>query len=865
MEVDDSMTHLIQRVDTSYTQFKITPHSTNLNSTTRKLQSSLYELLSHQHPKYPWHRSGVSGLFDKENWYVSLKEKPHFWWIIKLLALDDDVRQIEFRMAVPLDFKEAVKTKFHNHEQWKKATLTEDSDSFMFPREENTDLFQLKYARHDMFSLDYDYAQQNTPMRDILTVSKELNPGEEVNLFIRLEAIPRKRWKSLVDYAWEQWDKGSVPGRAGINPKATATEVANLGVRGAYEVQGVVVDILDGVRSAFFNDREKTKRGERPKFINAERQELLVNGDLSKRTKQKRNQPSFKVSIMYTVTSKDMVRRDMIARSVMGSYADLNGDNMLRMNRILAPKKTYELLKEWKISDNAPNIMSVDEVGKLIQLPTSDLQKEFKDALESNHRVETTVHEELMFVDGILSGTVTDRGVKQAIHIQTKNKDMTATARAIIGSPRMGKDQMAINLVVEAKLKHNRGAIVLDVINEQNGHRGMSDAIRDHLPASEVIDLNLLDTENPIYLGLESIVKLIPNPRIAADRVAEEMCAFLLQDGDEDKLQTADHLREASKLTNADILAIKHVFTSQEYRDKLVQERGHLFDTDIWDQYNEMSDGRQSAIYTPIMRRIGQIMNSEFLKPIFCQGPNPALDLFKLIDEGKVIIFRMKSGVMSQRVIEILCYWIVLVVFLIKLGQQGKSQSDGTYLVLNEPHQYLTDGLAHFIERIFAEGPKYRLTPLLIFHNFKQFKKFPGFVDIMKSSSLNWHIFRNTNEDVYKELFGYLSKTFDTPTQAFEATKRYQYIGVWLSSDGEYYDPFVADALPMVSDRYKTKDNSRLTLEHSKKYGRPIEEVLAGIKRRNRDAQRIKTEEKVSTAVKSSASKQKSSSTKRRY
>lgn len=288
------------------------------------------------------------------------------------------------------------------------------------------------------------------------------------------------------------------------------------------------------------------------------------------------------------------------------------------------------------------------------------------------------------------------------------------------------------------------------------------------------------------------------------------------------------------------------MFTSEIFRNKIVKEKQEIFDTDIWEQYNALSDSQQQSIYTPVMRRIGQIMSSEFLKPIFCQRPNQTLDLFKLIDEGKVIIFRMKSGLMSQRVIETLCYWIVLVCFLIKLAQDGKSKhNSGTFLVLNEPHQYLTDNLAHFIERIFAEGPKYRLTPLLIFHNFKQFKKFPGFVDMMKSSSLNWHIFKNTNEDVYKELYqGYLSRTFETPQQAFEATKRFQYIGVFLDSEGGYYDPFVADALPMIMDRYPTLDNSHLTLEHSKMYGRPIKEVLEEIRQRNKEARITKEKEK---------------------
>ena len=839
--------------EVGYSVFRVTPHSSNLNSSSRKFQSSIYELFSYQHPVYPWQREGAVGVFNKDNLYLSLREKPRFFWIIRMYGYEgvnsngekDCMQKIEFYMAVPTDFREAFKTKFRNHEQWKRSTLEELEEEFIFPPDDDTDMYSLRYTRNDMFSLEFDYTQQNTPIRDIMTVSRELGIGESVYLFIQTESVSRRKWRALVDYAWSVWDRGGVPSRPGFNPRLLAQDVANLGVRGFFEVKDIIDDVLAGVRSAFFNDKEPKKAKERPVILNPERQALLVNGDLSKRTKNKRNLPVFKTNIIYTVTSSDPVRRDMLARSMATAFSDLNGDNTLKAVKVSTVKRDLESLRQWKIRSLFPNLMSVDEVGKLEQLPTADLQKEFEDSLESNRRVEIEVHEELLDKRGILAGTVTNRGEVHEVHVQTRNWDITSTARVFIGSPRMGKDQAAINYVVEAKRKHNIGAVVLDVINEQNGHRGMADAIRDHLEPEDVIDLNLMDFQNPIYLGLEPIVKLIKDPRVAADRVAEELCAFLLQDGDEDKLQTADHLREASKLTNADILAIRYLFTSASFRNKLLKERGHLFDTDIWDQYNKMSEGRQQAIYTPIMRRIGQIMNSEFLKPIFCQRPNPNLDLFRLIEEGKVIIFRMKTGLMSTRVIEILCHWIVLVAFMVKLAQGGNMEkSNGTILVLNEPHQYLTDGLAHLIERIFAEGPKYRFVPLLIFHNFKQFKKFPGFVDMMKSASLNWHIFKNTNEDVYKELFGYLSRTFETPLQAFEATKRFQYIGVWLSSEGEYYDPFVADTLPLVGTRYPTKDNSYLTLQHSKLYGRNINEVLEEIKQRTKEARDTNEEEK---------------------
>lgn len=945
----------IRKEETKFTIFKIIPHTSNQNSNTRKLMASLYELFSYRYPKYPWQRGTATNIFKKDNLYIQLKEKPKFWWFIKmrgslppdydfeiekLLAkqqsevaqtqlpppteepeiidnieqnletdwfsdstnkqsssstdlswVDEDweivdaktqsnsepdpvfkellefdnvltaieeepvaetyedykkqvqikeyIQQIEYYIAVPTEFKEAFKTKFYNHEQWKRATLEEvEENPIEFDDVENTDVYNLGYTRNDIFSLKYDYAQQTSPNRDILGVSRELRDNEQVYLFLESETVPRKKWKRLADYAWGVWDKGRVPSRPGINGAMIVSDIVGLATSSVNYVYTVLQDVVRGVGEAFieFDDKDEVKKIETK---NLEREALLVDGDVARHSKEKRYRPTFKTKMMYTVTSPDKVRRDMISRSMENSFADLKGNNELKARKMrVKSEKTILDLKNFKTPLTMANTMSVDELGKIQQLPTADVQREFSESLVSNKRIENKISEELTDSSGILAGTTISKGETKEVHIQTKNNDMTSTARVFIGSPRMGKDQAVINLIVESKLKHDRGAVVIDVINERKGHRGMADALRDHLPESEIIDLNIMDTNNPIYMGLESIVRLNSDSRTSSDRIAEEITNYLLSDGDQDKLRTVEYLRDAAKFTNADILGIKHMFTSEVYRNKILKEKGHLFDTDIWEQYNNMSMREQEGIYLPIMRRIGQITSSEFLKPIFCQLPNNKLDLFTLIEEGKVIVFRMKTGIMSERVIEMISYWITLVTFLIKLSQDGaEEKSKGSFLVLNEPHQYLTPNLAGLLERILAEGPKYRLVPILIFHNFKQFKKHPGFVDVLKSSSLNWHIFKNTNEDVYKDLYqGYLSKTFESHVEAFEATQAFQYIGVWLNSEGDYYDPFVADALPLVTKRYETLDNSHLTEEHSKKYGRPIQEVLDEIKERNKQA-----------------------------
>lgn len=744
---------------------------------------------------------------------------------------------IEFYCAMPAAFAESFRTKFRNHEQWRKATL-EAVDSFDLAIAADTDVYALKYRRHDLFSLDFRYNEQNTPVRDLLGVTNELNSGESIVLFIRTETVSRGRWKKLADYAWETWEDGRVPYRAGIDPLRMGRAVIAGATYIFYEVKSVIDDVMAGIERTFYHGVPPRSKSDRPALPNPDRAEILVNGDLSNMTKNKRNIPVYKTSIRYAVTAADPVKREMLARSVANAYGDMAGDNRLESVRVNIRGKTA--LNE--LTDLTPNMMSVDELGKLQQLPTADIQAEFAGVLAANRRVEIELPAVFLDDSGIYAGTATDRGAEHNVHISAKNPDRLFYGRAFIGMQGMGKDQAIINLIVEAKRKHGIGAIIPDVINERNGHRGMADAIRDHLPPEDVIDIDLANTDFPVYLGLQNVVKNVKDSRIAADRIAEEIAQFILADGDDDKFQTMDYLREAAKATFGDLQDIKYMFTSQTFRKRKIAELDGKFDMDTWRDFDRMTEkdggmsGRQGQIYGPIQRRLGQIINSEFLKPIFCQRPNPAMDLYRWIDEGKVVIFRFpKEDVISRRVIELLMYWIVLNVFLVKVAQDGKSKALGTYLVLNEPHQYLSDGLVRFMERMLTEGRKKRLAPIFAFHSFKQFRSHPGFTDILKTG-LNWHVFKNANIKLYEELMPQLGKTFADAQQAMDATKQYQYIASWINDMGEEEPPFVVDAPALVSKRYPTLNNANLTLKHAQMYGRAVGDVLAEIKRREREA-----------------------------
>lgn len=820
----------IRRIETQMRVLKITPHHSVLNSSSRKFQHSIFELFSVPQLKYPWqHKDGL---------YIAIKPKPQFWWIVKLKAekneeADETNKLIEFYIAMPEEFIDSFKIKFNNHEQWRRSTIEEvPEDEFQFPEyDQSSEIYKMKYTRHDMFSLKFDYTQQTTPVRDLLSVSNELQSGESIDLFISSEPFNRNKWKKLTDYSWEQWDKGNMVHRKGIDPVRISYNIFQLISRLFFEIKDILQDTITAIENSFFHKKgtEENKKSKREELIDPERATLLVNGDLSNQTKKKRNLPVFKTNIRYIIKAQDPIRRNILSKSVDNAFEELNGDNKLKSVKInINAKKEFNDLRNWLIRDWDNNLMSTEELGKIQQLPTRELQEEFKEQLQSNQKIEIEIPKQFLDESGIFMGTSEVKGQNHNIYWPTKDKDMLFTPRAFIGSPRMGKDMDAVNMIVEANLKHGIGAVIPDVIDERKGHRGMSDALRDHLPSENVIDINLGDFDWPVYIGLNSLTKN-KDERIVSNRIAQELTNFLMGD-DIENHQTREYLREFAKAVNGDLIGIKLMCLSDKFREQKIEElKKKNRDTLILENFHSLSDSRKSQISSPILVRLGEMLGDDFLKPIFGQRTNPDIDLEKWMSEGKVVIFRIPNRDLGEMAVRMIVYWIVLVTFLTRLSMSVEDK--GIFLVLNEPHQFLSKGLIHFSKRLLAEGPKHLITPIFLFHNFAQLPN--DFVQVLLSSSLNWHIFKNTNDEVYKRLETYITPTF-TPDTAMSATKRYHFIASWLDATGEYQKPFMMKAPDLVGDRYDTMDNSFLTKRHSRQYGRNINNVLKEIQERQR-------------------------------
>jgi hypothetical protein len=527
--------------------------------------------------------------------------------------------------------------------------------------------------------------------------------------------------------------------------------------------------------------------------------------------------PAFDCSLRVIIKGENTQRSEMLSRGTIMALKQLNGDNELVENRIKQKKlnKWFEkYIKNRKIETHffrfsKRMLMTRKEIRHFIKLPERSLQVDFE--LGVSEREELKIHSLLRKKDGILIGHTEDKGKKVDIRIPKDNLDMIMQTNIILGSPRMGKDNFGINLVVENALHLNAGAFIPDVIDEKGNGRGMCDSLRSSLPPDRLIDLNLADYFNPIYFGLEDVAKLIGvnGMNVIADNFVRVLDL-------EDTTDSQELCSLIAKVCKCNIYEMYCCLKSKQYANSLyeiVKEEDELMALEYKHEF--LNAKKDKAIHT-VKTRLKMILGNPHFKHMIAQDNNKDIDFEKWIRERKVVLFRMDKMAIGEIGVKILMFLISMKVFWIK---KIIKTDDPTLIVFNEPHQYMSDGFQELAQSMMTEAPKYRLMCNWIIHNPYQLPQ--KLYEIMKSSSSNVFLFKNSNRRIYVDYMEQLK-----PIEIDTAMETEKWESLFLPFiDGKQLEPIFVKMLPPPKDRIKVYDNEYLTQEHSKFYGRNVNEV----------------------------------------
>jgi hypothetical protein len=484
-----------------------------------------------------------------------------------------------------------------------------------------------------------------------------------------------------------------------------------------------------------------------------------------------------------------------------------------RQKEVISELNTLTLSSKTKLDGNV-NLISTDEMSKLaLQMPTQELQRRYADAMNVKINVETDIPLILQSDKGVYIGTSEVKDRKIPIYIPYKNPDDFYRGYAFIGAQGMGKDNAIQNFVVEGALKHGISFIIPDAICEE-GDRGMADGIRNALPPDKIIDLDLSDGEYIIPLDLTEIITKLG--RNGASRFADEVIDFF---GDmSDKTQSKRILKTAAKASGGSLYNIKRIIEDEEFRFEMIarlQDEGNFRLSDELLSWG--TNEKLGSKADPVLNRLDDFFGNDTLYDIFAQPPMPELDFAKWMAEGKVVIVRIPNRKFGELATRTLVHWLALKTFMTRLLMTKEQQSNGCFIVFNEPEQYQTKGLTKLMGRIGTEGRKERFGSLFAFHHWGKLDA--ELQNNLISGGINLFLFANDHRPTFEASKERLAPTF-TIEDAMQIPK-WHAINI-LRIKGAPAHAFLVQMAPPCPKPY---DNSFLTKRHARMYGRHWQEL----------------------------------------
>lgn len=834
--------------------YRLIPHISVTNNSNAKLwrvMHKMYEIYD-----------GMPSRISRDGFKFTLREKDAIWFDVVFRP-----KSVEFYASTPEVWAKKFREIIENH---MRVTVEEvDATLLAIPNVGNVSLHELRLARHDIFALQTNATEQTSPIASILTALDDVtDEGDFARLSVCSETMARNQWAKQAIWAHEKLTNGKVPQRAKLTVSKAKSTLKHALVTLINEIYDVVNDIITAVSNVFFKSDHPVE-----KKAMFDKKDALVDeiqsSKLSAKSNAKMNQPAWRTHIRVATVTSDKLRGELVANTIASAFTEIAGDNELLPFKIRMKARKVKVIEELnslKLSqrtkaDGDVSLLSCEEIAKVaMQMPTAAIQQRYEEELATKRQVETDLPKVLLHSEskagvvidgvtinigsnniregkrieaksnGILVGHSEVKGVAHPICIPTGNHDETFRSYGLVGAPRMGKDTLAKNIVIEGALKHGIASFVIDAIME-DGERGFADGVRDSLPSDKIVDLDLSDAEYPVPMDLTEIVaKLGTN---GMNRFAQELIDFF---GDLESMgQSRSILREFAKASGGSLFAIKRLLEDEEFREQRSQElrkEGHVRTSDFLDKFatewgndakgapkiirdgQKTLDGKASAI----LNRLDEMLGDDTLFRIFAQPSSPDIDFERWIREGKVVILRVPNRKLGALSAKTLIHWITLKIFMTKLLM---APSEGqAFVVFNEPHQYLTPGLKALMQRIVLEGPKWRLAGIFAFHHFSLLDY--GLDDDLISGGINWFLFANDNRKVFEKLEAQLKPTFDVDlalmTEAYHAIMLARF-------GGRRQNAFLIRALAPPSERLLQYDNAFLTRRHSRMYGRHWQEV----------------------------------------
>jgi Type IV secretion-system coupling protein DNA-binding domain len=274
---------------------------------------------------------------------------------------------------------------------------------------------------------------------------------------------------------------------------------------------------------------------------------------------------------------------------------------------------------------------------------------------------------------------------------------------AVIGKTGMGKSALLQNLLL-SDMRAGRGMALIDP------HGDLAEAVLACVPSYRTNDVLLFDAGDqqfPIGFNLLACKRPEDRPLVASGIVS----AFQKLWGDSWGPRLEYILRNSIltllEIPGTSLLAVTRLLTDTAYRNLLVGRIADPLVKNFWhNEFNRWKPQLQTEATAPVLNKVGAYLSSPILRAIVGQSVN-AIDLRRIMDEGRILIVNLSKGRMGEDASALLGSLFVTGMQLAAMGRAEVAEEHRRdfYLAVDEFQNFATQSFA----TILSEARKYRL------------------------------------------------------------------------------------------------------------------------------------------------------------
>lgn len=708
-----------------YTTIQLIPTKSNRNNTTsnialliNKMFLNLTDIIRIENKKL------VITSNMKASYYVHItKEETKFYFIVPTIHLN------------------IFKTKFAA--TWKNVEMKE-VEGLPIDLNQHTK-YQLRYKYNDALSLDVD-KKNNDLLNSNMSILEVLDTNEAVGVLYNF--IPTG--ERATNYFRVLYKDIIARYKNGENLKKNKN-IWDLFIMACKFILGIVEDLLSSLSK---NSQSRT---------------IGIKKKISPCTERKFDKDICQTQIIVVGKSDSKEKEKNLCKNMCNTFKSISDDNELNYKKI----RNDINIKQVQINNVAINNTSIDECNNFIALPGAELINQYK-SIKHNTTKENPVPEELK--TGICKlGPVKYKDRNDEVYLNN-DEELKSLPHVLLGGSRSGKSTLSINIcknIIDA----GEGLIVPDFIKNCE----FTDIIKAITPKHRLIDVDLSIYSCIQALAYNELMITKDMKPYEINKITRRKTSMMLElvnimNNDEKQLppKMRKYLGAAARVAfcfnNSSMRDVMRILQVHEARYTFINKLSNdlkvlledsiisLNELDEWSKVtkdNPVSEvvGTKENKIEGIIDRIDFFRENDVIDAMFSKDPSQNIDLIKAMDEGKIIIIRMRDKDFDDKTSkDVLTTFFMQKIWLatkIRGSRENKSKYPARVtLLIDEVFQVPT--AQKILTDTFLQSAKFGLKYMLTLHNLDGLSK--EALASLKGANTSYTLISGVDKKAFEEL-----------------------------------------------------------------------------------------------------------------